>query len=337
MCPFPQESRSSRFCPRVHPAITPARQFMNVETLPHPSQAVATSLGGRAGKSWGVVEQRDTARADAAAAMRSREPLRRDLLANVVSRLDHGELRDALAQTLDELTRLLGYLNLIEADLTEGKAPAETMPVFMLIEGEARAVLCSFETQAERADWPAAFREALSATGWAVKHELQRVYGGLSLSPVRDSVGARDVRAEAEHARGILCNCLQQAVVALARVFDRTLDVADLFEDFRIRRQQSLRLYEDLKGLIRLARLAEQQRDLPSVNRLIFSLGDFSRGSMRYLMFKDWKPCEQMINATREALHADALPGAINQLGCYLETMLSQVRLRAVLADCDLA
>ena len=58
---------------------------------------------------------------------------------------------------------------------------------------------------------------------------------------------------------------------------------------------------------------------------------------MRYLMFKDWEPCEQMINATREALHADVLPGALNQLGCYLETMLSQVRLRAVLADCDLA
>ncbi len=55
---------------------------------------------------------------------------------------------------------------------------------------------------------------------------------------------------------------------------------------------------------------------------------------MRYLMFKDWDVYEHFVEQIMDAsTNAERAP-VLHRLGCYIETLTGQVRLRAVLSDC---
>src|SRR5258708_13277033 len=91
-----------------------------------------------------------------------------------------------------------------------------------------------------------------------------------------------------EHACGILKDLFQQNILALAEAYAGPVDPKRVFPDHLTRRQQSLRLREDLWELVMSCR---RFQDIPDNKRLAeFSddLTSFRRDAMRYLMFKDW-------------------------------------------------
>ena len=96
---------------------------------------------------------------------------------------------------------------------------------------------------------------------------------------------------------------------------------------------QSLELRGDLFTLLQLVRQAEKERDLYPIARLIERLSAFHSGSLRYLMFKDWEACERFIEEVGAARGAVELSPVLNRFSAYLETLLGQVNMRAVLID----
>ncbi|MGH9902950.1 MAG: hypothetical protein ACRD68_14175 [Pyrinomonadaceae bacterium] len=266
-------------------------------------------------------------------AVHQASPPCQSILSALIERLGEDEARQTIERVFDDLVRLLGYLSLVESELSREGSLQDAPQIFTLVEGEAYALLNFIETQALQAEGLGArAADVLDATSYAIRLELKRV----SESDLEGLCDARQqslVRAAVEHAHGVLCNCFQQSVIALARVFDPTLDGAQLFDDFQIRFRQSLTLYEDLRALGREVRRAETEADSYPVEHLMERLDDFRDGSMRYLMFKDWEGYERFVEKVRDAGGAAARAAVLHRLGCYLETLIGHVRMRAVLAD----
>ncbi len=252
-------------------------------------------------------------------------------LSLIIELLDIGPLRDTVERIFRDLTRLLGYLSYMKDDLHRAETADDVVPQFMLVEGEGRSLLNYIEAFAlQQEGLSDTARAALDGASYVIRHELHRVFetelDRLSTTP------PSSLRSRVIHAHGILCNCFQQATIALAKTFDPKIDAADLFDDFQVRRDQSLLLDHDLANLIRLARSVEVDGDDYSMTRLIKSVDDFRNGSMRYLMFKDWDAYERFAQQVVDSRAAEDRPTVLHRFSCFLEMLHAHVKMRAVLS-----
>jgi hypothetical protein len=206
--------------------------------------------------------------------------------------------------------------------------------IFKRVREEGCALLDFIETRALRtAGVNEAIAEALDSTSYAISHELRWVFRS-ELSGLSSLEQAPLIQAKIEIAQGMLRNCFQQTTVALAQIFDPSYDGVRLFNDFRTRLEQSIILCKDLWRLIRLTERAEQQDcDQDSIDLLVAHLKEFRDGSMRYLLYKDWEEYERFVEEITTAHGTLEVARVLGKLSCYLNTLLAQVRMRAVLLN----
>jgi len=139
--------------------------------------------------------------------------------------------------------------------------------------------------------------------------------------------------AKVENATGLLRDCYQQSVVALAQSFEPGLNGETLFRSFTTKLEQSLELRRDLWKLVLLvARASADELETPAT-RVLEALGAFGEGSQRYLMYKDWEALERFAEEIDSARDAGELSRTLHRFEAYLETLFGQVSMRAVLAD----
>ena len=235
-----------------------------------------------------------------------------------------------------DLTRMLGYLYLIERKVRQEQLLVATMSVFLRLHSEARALVSFIEGEAWRqARNDEILAGTLEGVGYAIGHETRRVFE-LELVGLDELHNSSAVRARLEHAHGLLRNAMQQSVIVLAQVFEPVLTGEELFDDFALRRQQSLKLYRELEQLVQLARRVETACDERAVTLLLARLTLFRDECMCHLMYRDWEEYESFITELRASQSQFELMTVLNSLTCYLETLLSQVRMRSALADCNL-
>jgi hypothetical protein len=116
-------------------------------------------------------------------------------------------------------------------------------------------------------------------------------------------------------------------------VFDDSLSAARLFRDWEARRERSLLLFKDLSALNDLVNHPERESFASIANRL----ESFRLGSMRFLMYKDWQAYEYLTQPIIASIENGESPiDLLHSLGCYLQTLLGQVKGRAVLTDSGL-
>jgi hypothetical protein len=139
--------------------------------------------------------------------------------------------------------------------------------------------------------------------------------------------------AKVENAAGLLRDCYQQSVVALAQSFDQSLDGAALFHSFRTKLEQSLELRRELWGLVRLVRRASAEGGSPPATQVLEAVAAFGEGGQRYLMYKDWEALERFTEEVDSARGASELSRTLHRFEAYLETLFGQVNMRAVLAN----
>jgi len=232
-----------------------------------------------------------------------------------------------------DLARLLERLRLVETSLRRDRPLKQMLPVFCLVYEEARGLLDFIETRALRTDDLASdIFDALDGMNYALTMELRKVFSHelVGLSSLRQSP---PIYARVENAHGLLRDSFQQSVVGLAQMFNPTLDVARLFSTFQTKLDQSLLLRDDLWTLLQLVRRAEKERDRQPISRLLERLISFREGSLRYLMYKDWEACERFMEEVAAARGAVEVTPVLHRFSAYLETLLGQVNMRAVLAE----
>ncbi len=258
------------------------------------------------------------------------QPQLRDILESV----EPAEAREFVRGVFEDLRRLLGYLDSVRSVLASGGAPDEAHFVFEALRCEALATVAGLEYFCACLPEPTELSEELERAGFAVRHELRAVFERM-LPGAQGASDAAEARSRLAEAHDLLRNCFEQTTVSLARSFRPGVDAADLFEDIRAKRDNSLRLYEDLGALLKSARYAEWHEGADAL--LLFSerLELFRAESMRHLMQKDQETCQDFIDGLTLPLLSDRRSSRryMHRFTCYLEILLKHVSMRSVLAD----
>ena len=251
--------------------------------------------------------------------------------------LAHGltpeDLGEDLLEIFQAFSRLLALLRFVEASLKSDAQLKRLLPVFTLIHEETRALLEFIEGRALRVEGvEKRASEILDGTAYAVRMELRKAFE-------HELTGLCSVRqppqlfAKVENATGLLRDCYQQSVVALAQSFEAGLDGETLFHSFTTKLEQSLELRRELWRLVLLIARASADGHEPPATRVLEALGAFGEGPQRYLMYKDWDALERFAEEIDSARDAGELSRTLHRFEAYLETLFGQVNMRAVLAD----
>ena len=255
-------------------------------------------------------------------------------LERIVNQIDSAEVKETIQVVFADLLRLLECLSLIEAHLRQVDAADETFALFQLIHDDARGLVEFVRTDAMNcAGITEELVDTLDGITFVINHDLQRVFETDSRGPLSDKT-THVILSKVHRAHDVLTNCLQQSTISLAMVFDRSLVGAKLFDNSDMRYRQSLQLCQDLLTLRQLVENFEEHAGGPALTSLTSGLTRFRNESMECLMYSDWPQFESFCERIKVA--SSDFPGLVevlHQFQCYLETLLSQVRMRAVLAE----
>ena len=255
----------------------------------------------------------------------------RSHLENMVERISGIRIRRVVGTVFQDLLRLLECLSIIEGHLRHVNTAEETLAFFQLIRDEARSLIEFIRTDALTCNEVSGeLAEALDGLAFALSHDLRRVFEGEYETSAESS--AYVVLGRVHRAHDVLTNCLQQSTISLALVYNPSLTVTQLFNNTERRYRQSLKLCSDLECLRNLVQ--EFVEGGATTGELNSGLETFRRDSLEFLMYSDWPQFEsfcERISVSGEA--ASGLAEVLHQFLCYLETLLRQVKMRAVLAD----
>jgi hypothetical protein len=249
----------------------------------------------------------------------------------VVERIEPAETRELVAGVFDDLRRLLGYLDSVRSLAEAGAAPDDAHFIFEALRCEALAAASGLDYFCACQPAPTELSEELERMSFALRHELKTVFE--RLLPAARAAAPGEAATHLKEAHDVLRNCFEQSTVSLARLYRPDVDAADLFEDIRARRDNSLRLYEDLEGLLRGARYAEWYEDPEAITLFSTRLEIFREGSMQHLMEKDRETCEGFIAGLAATHTRKTARLHLHRFACYLEILLKHVSMRSVLAE----
>jgi hypothetical protein len=252
----------------------------------------------------------------------------------LVRAVEPSEVREIIEAVFNSLLRLLECLSLIERYLQHVATAEETIALFQLIRDEA-GVLVEFIRE-KGLNSPAMNEELidiLDGITFAVSHDLRRVFEPEQRTgdskPTSQSVVAKLYRAH-----DLLTNCLQQSTITLTMVFAPELVGAKLFNNSGLRFRQSLQLCNDLTALLDLIEGCYKHCDQRALSSLSAAVETFRNERLECLMYSDWPQFESFCEIIKVGggSHNELEP-VLHQFRCYIETLLGQVKMRAVLAD----
>jgi hypothetical protein len=237
----------------------------------------------------------------------------------------------AVRRIFNDLVRLLECLRLMEQNLHHVR---ETLLLLELIRIDTIELLDFTENEALKIeDLGQNLYEVLDGMSFALRHEVRRVFEDNAEEPNSEEP-PEITHAKLGDAHRVLTNCLQQSIITLAQVFDPRLDGRQLFNNSKARLKQSLILCKDLWTLTNLVKRAERDTSDHSLSLVLRRIESFRSSSMHFLMYKDWGHFERLAReletSVREQLDCGQL---LHKLLTYLETLLGQVKNRAVLAE----
>lgn len=247
------------------------------------------------------------------------------------------DVRQPVSEVFLSLLELLRQVPVFEY-LSQGRPALETGAALAGFRNRANALVdFLLATATETASQDELLSETLDGISFAMSHDLKRIFDN-ELKALNWEAGEQLSEGKVAYIRGLLTNCLQQSIITLAQVFDPSLDGATLFDNNKARRRESLILCRDLMDMLQMVHTAENhhERQLPI---LLNRAHRFRNESMQFLMYKDWQEFEAITENLMLSGVETSEPGSpLHSFKCYLETLLGQVKLRAVLVDvfCDL-
>lgn len=251
----------------------------------------------------------------------------------IVREIESTDVREVVETVFDDLLRLLECLSLIESHLRQVDVAEETFALFQVIHDEARVLIEFIRRDGLNcAATSEELRDTLDGITFAVNHDLQRVFEPNRREQTEKTVDV--LVGQLYRAHDVLTNCLQQSTITLAMMFDSDLIGARLFNNSDMRYRQSLQLCTDLSDLLQLIDTSEKNHDGAALEQLAAGIEKFRNESLECLMYSDWPQFESFCERIKIASGSSPeLEPVLHQFRCYLETLLGQVRMRAVLAN----
>lgn len=254
-------------------------------------------------------------------------------LEQLVKQIESPKVREIVDTVFGDLLRLLECLRPIESQLNQVDAAEEIFALFQNIHDEARALVKFIEDDALTCK--ALNRElcdTLDGITFAVSHDLQTVFE-TNLPGVNEERTGRVVVGKLFRAHDVLTNCLQQATISLATMFDPELVGTKLFSNSDMQYRQSVQLCGELSTLLKLVEACGGTQGKRAFRNLTAGLEKFRMESMECLRYSDCPQFEGFCERIQLSVTPAQLEPVLHQFRCYVETLLGQVKMRAVLAN----
>jgi hypothetical protein len=255
-------------------------------------------------------------------------------LRRVVGEIDAPAAREVVEVVFKDLLRLIECLGLIASHLRQVDAADETFALFQLIHDEARSLVKFIGTEALNSPvLPEELVNTLDGISFVINHDLQRVFES-DANAHSSQKASHTILSKMHRAHDLLTNCLQQSTISLAVLFDSSLVGSKLFDNSDMRYRQSLQLCQDLLGLRQVVENVTVQGSEEALINLKSGIMKFRSESMEFLMYADWPQFESFCERIGLSMYDPAaLTPVLNQFQCYVETLLGQVKMRAVFTE----
>jgi hypothetical protein len=253
-------------------------------------------------------------------------------LSRVLLSVSEPAQKGALAALFVALFKGLRYTELVRETIASPAAAKRALLVFALVKSQTDN-LCQFVKRRllPRFDGEGPIAEGLERVVFSMEMEVRKVTE-LELVDVVLMKDPKLVFARLEDGAGILRDLFQQSIIALAETFSAAVDGRVLFHDYRTRQEQSLKLRTALWSLVQTTAAFNAVPDKQTLHALVDELDGFRRGSMRYLMFKDWSLFERFHAGFSRERPAKAFAPAAHQFEMFVRTLVREVGKRSVLS-----
>jgi hypothetical protein len=243
-------------------------------------------------------------------------------------------LRELVGSTFARLLRVLDTLGVIEKALTR---PQAVRVAFLFEDVRAQtASLLSHVTEAVASGDAALDREmrgVLDGMRFVIGHELSKVFRQ-EFAGINSERGAAYSRADLSRAWGLLHNCLQQTAITFAQAFSPEVTGPHLFEDYRLKVENSFTLYRELNVLRQKVRAAERSNGILLKHSLVRHMEYFREETMHFLMYKDWGEFGRYVDDVKRAFEEmEEFEHVLHEFSQYLATLIHHVGMREVLRN----
>ncbi|MEO8647597.1 MAG: hypothetical protein ABI539_00385, partial [Acidobacteriota bacterium] len=238
-----------------------------------------------------------------------------------------------ILSVLTEIGSILRSLALIGQRLKNDEPLKPALFLFVWVNKLTRDLVAHINNRLARfPDETVDLFNSLDAASYTVSIELKKVFnqelsGLLSMRP------ATSVYARFETAYALLTDSFLQVLAGFAVLVDPAVSTYDLFPNFQMRLDKSLKLRKHLWQILERVRKAESGTEKSAADELIKDLMDFQSTSLGLLYFKDTETVERFCEEIIGTRNSKDLNPLLHRFGAYLETLFGQVNMRSVLAS----
>jgi hypothetical protein len=254
-------------------------------------------------------------------------------LSRIMSRVTDRRSKRELGTLFVGLFKGLHYADVAAASMARAASRRRTLVLFSRIWSLAHSLsdyIRSRLLEGEPADSGRA--DVLDRLLFSTEMELRKVLEG-ELVDVAHLKESRLAQERMENACGILRDLFQQNILALAEAYSGPVDAKRIFPEHVTRRQQSLRLREELWSLVVSCRRFQESSDKKRLEAFSDDLAAFRRGGMRYLMFKDWSAFDRFASGFSRDCSTKTFLSAAHQFEIFAKSLIREIGKRQVLSD----
>jgi len=257
------------------------------------------------------------------------ERLKAILVAEHLSRSDRRDLR----RFVPRFGGILRSLDLIGQMLRDDVPLRSSLAIFAFVYEAVDELIFDINSRLSRhADETAEIFGLLDAASYTLSIESRKAFSH-ELAAIIGVRSATAVYARVESAFGVLNDNIRQLLAGFAKLSEPGIAAIDIFPDFHSKLEKSLELRKRLSEILTAVRQAEADAKNETLAVLRNSLRAFLSEPVSFLFYKDRETFERFCNEI-EITHdeTDAAP-VLHRFSAYLETLLNQVSMRAVLSN----
>ncbi len=233
------------------------------------------------------------------------------------------------------LHRLLKYLALISKELEQDHPLREMLVLFALLCEEMEYLgdyLKSRFSKGRETNQP--LREAVELVVYSLHVERKRVLAQ-ELASVASSGDATTVYAGVQNSHGLLRNCLQSAVVALAQALNKQVEARSLYPSIQDSANRAQLLRQDLWELRNFLKEMLEGNQEPALDVIVKRMALFREKTLPLLMYRDWSEFESFSDAIVIAASSMESRILLRKFISYVETLVQEVSKRSTLGRAD--
>jgi hypothetical protein len=227
-------------------------------------------------------------------------------ISGIVKSLTAREEKKQISVIYIYLFRLLRILGFVEITTQRAVSLHSSLVVLILLRSE----IATFRSSVEKATRKIKKRELqglLQSLSYQFSIETKRVY----LQELKDISRRKtsvQFRGKIENSHGILKNLVEYSIVQITQFYNPGIEGEEIFPSFMTRREQSLRLREDISSLLKFMTLLERKSGSPqdrlkvfeSLKRYMLYFESFTSRLLRYDDYEEFVLFFDELNSMKE-------------------------------------